>query len=389
MTRAIVAAVLAALVWFPAASFAQAPAPASVEVEPVRCWWRTDRASIRMGAPFDAVLTCAALETPSTRVVVDRSRLDFTVMSLPPFDVLDGTASEDAVTPARRFFQYTYQLRLLNDTAFGQDVRLAGPPIGYRIDTQTGDGTTSQGRDLTYALPPLTMRVLSLVAGDSRDIRDSTSLTFADLDARRFRARVLNILGWVFYALAAGVVLLAAVRAYAALRAPARVTLNLVSGRAILATAGRELANVQRERQTDGWTDALVARAAAALRVIAGYAVGRPAAQAPGLAASAVGGQLALTRGLLRRRHALVSASVTPADLGDAGTSSGAVQAVRDGLTAITAARFGRAALDDSAVDGAMRAGSDLARRLALRHSWPMVRWARFLALISEWRGRA
>jgi hypothetical protein len=167
------------------------------------------------------------------------------------------------------------------------------------------------------------------------------------------------------------------------------VTLNLVSGRAILATAGRELANVQRERQTDGWTDALVARAAAALRVIAGYAVGRPAAQAPGLAASAVGGQLALTRGLLRRRHALVSASVTPADLGDAGTSSGAVQAVRDGLTAITAARCGRAALDDSAVDGAMRAGSDLARRLALRHSWPMVRWARFLALISEWRGRA
>ena len=67
-----------------------------VEADPLRCWWRTDRASIRMGEPFEAVLTCAALETASTKVVVDRSRLDPTVMALPPFDVLGGAAAEDA-----------------------------------------------------------------------------------------------------------------------------------------------------------------------------------------------------------------------------------------------------------------------------------------------------
>ena len=39
------------------------PAAPVVEADPVRCWWRTDRASIRMGEPFEAVLTCAALET--------------------------------------------------------------------------------------------------------------------------------------------------------------------------------------------------------------------------------------------------------------------------------------------------------------------------------------
>ena len=38
----------------PLAARAQAqtpPAGASVEADPVRCWWRTDRAAIRMGEP--------------------------------------------------------------------------------------------------------------------------------------------------------------------------------------------------------------------------------------------------------------------------------------------------------------------------------------------------
>jgi hypothetical protein len=135
MLRAAVAA-LALLT--PGMAMAQAPGGATVvEADPVRCWWRTDRASVRMGEPFEAVLTCAALETASTRVVIDRSRLDPTVLSVPPFDVLGGTTAEDATTAARRFFQYTYQLRLLNDAAFGQDVSLAGLTITYRIDTLT------------------------------------------------------------------------------------------------------------------------------------------------------------------------------------------------------------------------------------------------------------
>jgi hypothetical protein len=190
MNRSMATAALAALLFgLPLAAAQTPPAGPTVEADPVRCWWRTDRASIRMGEPFEAVLTCAALDTPSTKAIVDRSRLDHTVMALPPFDVLGGAAGEDVVTPARRFFQYSYQLRLLNDTAFGQDVRLAGLSIGYRIDTSTTDGTTSQGRDQSYGLPALSIRVLSLVAGDARDIRDASSLTLADLETRRFRAR--------------------------------------------------------------------------------------------------------------------------------------------------------------------------------------------------------
>ena len=109
MTRRMCWAALASfLLLTPSLAVAQAVPDGGVVVEadPVRCWWRTDRASIRMGEPFEAVLTCAALETAGTRVVVDRSRLDPTVFAVPPFDVLGGTTAEDATTASRRFFQY-------------------------------------------------------------------------------------------------------------------------------------------------------------------------------------------------------------------------------------------------------------------------------------------
>jgi hypothetical protein len=310
-------------------------------------------------------------------------------MALPPFDVLGGAAGEDVVTASRRFFQYSYQLRLLNDTAFGQDVRLAGLTLGYRIDTSTGEGTTSQGRDQVYALPPLTLRVLSLVAGDARDIRDASSMTLADLEARRFRARALGMAGWFFYALAAGVAALGVARLYTASRAPAAARVSTVSGAAVLRAARRELAEVSRQRKAEGWTDTLVGRASAALRVIASYAIGRPAAQNVGLAHNAYGGQIALSQGILRRRHALVSASVTPAELASAAATNGALQTVREGLQTLTASRFGRATLDDDALDGAMSAADPLARTLARRQAWPVVRWNRMVAAVAAYRGRA
>jgi hypothetical protein len=51
------------------------PATVNVEVEPVTCWWRTSTSSVRVGQPFDVVLTCAALETEATKAVIDRGRL--------------------------------------------------------------------------------------------------------------------------------------------------------------------------------------------------------------------------------------------------------------------------------------------------------------------------
>lgn len=385
------AAAAALVVVTPIAARAQAPgAPAAnVDADAVRCWWRTDKAAIRMGEPFTAVLTCAVLETASTKAVVDRSRLDHTVMALPPFDVLGGTAAEDVVAGPRRFFQYSYELRLLSDTAFGQDLSLSGLTINYRIDTATKDGTTSQGRDLSYNLPPLTMRVLSLVAGSARDIRDATTLTFADLEARRFRARSLGMAGWFFYAMAGAVTLLGLARLYKAMRAPARAVAEVgVSEPAVLAAAARELSAVARQKSGEGWTEALTARAAGALRIIASYAIGRPVAQIKGVATDAMAGQIALSQGLIRRRHALVSAAITPKDLTRAAERDGTVQQLRDGLVALTSSRYGRAAGDDSAIDIAVAAAGPLARSLSFKYSWPMRQLRKLTDAVASWKGR-
>lgn len=388
-SRAAVAA-LVLLLAAPGRGAAQAPPGAGegVEADAVRCWWRTDRAAVRMGEPFTAVLTCAVLETASTKAVVDRSRLDHTVMAMPPFDVLGGSAPADVVSGARRFFQYTYELRLLNDTAFGQDVSLSGLAISYRIDTSTADGTTSQGRDQSYALPPLTVRVLSLVAGAARDIRDASSMTFGDLEARRFRAQTLRLSGWFFYGLAGAVTLLGLARLVKAMRSPVKAAATpKISGAAVLRAAQRELADVSRQKQSQGWTDELAARASGALRVIAGYAIGRPASQTEGLAANVMAGQIALSSGLIRRRHALISSSVTPQDLADASERDGTLAQVRGGLLALTASRYGRATLDDTALDVAMSSAGPLARSLAAKESWPMVQLRRIGAAITAWKG--
>lgn len=390
VTSRAAAAALVLLLAAPGRGAAQAPPGAGegVEADAVRCWWRTDKAAVRMGEPFTAVLTCAVLETASTKAVVDRSRLDHTVMAMPPFDVLGGSAPADVVSGPRRFFQYTYELRLLNDTAFGQDVSLSGLSISYRIDTSTNDGTTSQGRDQSYALPPLTVRVLSLVAGAARDIRDATSMTFGDLEARRFRAQTLRLGGWFFYGLAGAVTLLGLARLVKAMRSPVKATATpKISGAAVLRAAQRELADVARQKQSQGWTDELGARASGALRVIAGYAIGRPAAQTEGLAANVMAGQIALSSGLIRRRHALISSSVTPQDLADAAERDGTLAQVRGGLLALTASRYGRATLDDTALDVAMSSAGPLARSLAAKESWPMVQLRKLTAAIKGWKG--
>jgi hypothetical protein len=178
-------------------------------------------------------------------------------------------------------------------------------------------------------------------------------------------------------------------RLYRAMRAPARAVAEVgVSEPAVLAAAARELSAVAREKSGEGWTEALTARAAGALRVVASYAIGKPAAQIKGLAADAGAGQIALSQGIIRRRHALVSAAITPKDLAVAAERDGTVRQLRDGLVALTASRYGRAAGDDSAIDTAIAAAGPLARSLSFKYSWPMRQLKALTDAIASWKGR-
>src|SRR5215510_8780455 len=128
--------------------------------DPLQCWWRTSTGAIRIGEQFSIVLTCAVLETEAATVVVDQSRLEPSVMQFAPFEVLGGTHGADLRTDDRRFFQYEYRMRLIAENQFGKDVALPETKLSYRVQSRVGDKTALQGRDQSYLLPPIAMRVL-------------------------------------------------------------------------------------------------------------------------------------------------------------------------------------------------------------------------------------
>ena len=122
----------------------------------------------------------------------DQSRLEPTAMQLPPFEVTGGQRNPDLRSDQRRFFQYQYSLRLINGDMFGKDVRIPSVQVSYHIESRVQRGESVRGRDRTYLLPTESIRVLSLVPNDATDIRDAPPWTFSDIEAQRFRARVLS-----------------------------------------------------------------------------------------------------------------------------------------------------------------------------------------------------
>src|SRR5438128_444410 len=92
--------------------------------EPMRCWWRTSAAAVRVGEVFSVVLTCSVIQTEALTVVPSQAELEPSAMQLTPFEVLGGSHGADLQAADRRFFQYEYRVRLIGDEAFGKDIKL-------------------------------------------------------------------------------------------------------------------------------------------------------------------------------------------------------------------------------------------------------------------------
>ena len=364
-------------------------------VDPLQCWWRTTAAAVRVGAPFTLVLTCAVVETPSLTVVPDQSGLDAAAIQLPPFELLGGAHGPDLRGPDHRFFQYEYRLRVLSEDLFGKDVKLPDTKITYKIQTRTADGAALEGRDQTYFLPALTVRVLSLVPAEASDIRDAGAGTFSQLDARRFRAALLHTVAGVLGVLAALAAILALVRAWQTRRAPVAADDRLLSDRRVLQAVRRELRDLARAHQDQGWTPSLTNRLVTALRLAAAAALGHPAR--PLLAeadATASDGHLLIRRAGLRTRPVRVAGATTPRALADALARPDTPPRVRDvvaalqpDLDALTAAQFGRGeAPTDTVCDAALATGQDVVGRLIRRATWPAPQIAALERYIGEVR---
>ena len=358
-----------------APGFAQAPSPQPrpvdmVEVEPITCWWRTSVTAVRTAEPFDVRLTCSVVETETNKVAADFSKLDPTVVQLPPFEVLGGTHAGDLTSPGKRFFQYDYRLRLMSEDLFGGDVPIPPLEISYRIESQVSGGDTAQGREQTYHLPRVSVRLISIVPDDTSDIREAPASAFTRIEDRDSRANLLQTIATVLFGLAGVIVVMmligmvrrktkTEVRAHA--HVPARTVLSVVS---------RELDEVQRASR-GGWTPELAGRALAAMRIAGSYAVGKGVGQrAVQPSDTPVDGELVVS-GPFGRGRAFVSGSVTTESASGAGAPHGLAEA----LKTLTAARYGRTEKFGDAEE-AMATAIRVTRQQQSAHSLP-AEWGR------------
>jgi hypothetical protein len=335
----------------------------NVEVEPVTCWWRSSATAVRVGEPFTVVLTCSLLEAEAARVIADESRLQPTVVQLTPFEVIGGSRAKDLTSAARRFIQYEYRLRVIAENVFATQATVPALEISYRIESRVAGGDSLAGRDLTYALPPLTMRVLSLVPDTAADIREAPIATVTDVDTAGSRASMLRVAALVLAGLGLLMVLLAIVSTLRRRREARPAADRRLPRSAVLKGVRQELTSIRDSVRGSGWTAELAGRALAMLRIVAAYVAGRTVSQQR-TAVPAEGQLIVNGRG---RDAAAVSASVTTVD----------DEELRDALSRFAAARYGREARFDSRLDDALDVTIVRLERLVAARSFSERLWGR------------
>ncbi|HTL02642.1 MAG TPA: hypothetical protein VL243_10455 [Vicinamibacterales bacterium] len=356
------------------AAFAQtAPvAPTEVAVNPIECWWKTDRSAIRVGERFQLTLTCAVLDTDRVKVVVDESSLAPSALHLVPFEIVTGQRFRDIVNSPRRFFQYQYSMRLLGEDFFDKQVFLPRLQLSYRVQNTLNGGSAVAGREALYSLLPVPIRVLSMVPGGAANIRDTPPDTFGDVDARIFRSNALLIGAAVVLTLALLLIAVVLVRATVKRRARAAVRRRTVSPAFVLRAASRELAAVKSLSQQDGWTGDLAGRAATALRLAGAVALRKPVGEHDAVRGTeAAEGQIATKRGW-RGKTIVLSSAVTAATRN--GAPSPMWEGISQSLGTFSALRYsrpstgsGQAGIDATALDAALAEAQDQVRKLRLR----------------------
>src|SRR5712671_3898173 len=71
----------------PTPAAAKGPGAGEVEVDPLNCWWRTDKTAVQVGERFTLALTCAVVEAARSKTVVDSNQLEPSALSVAPFEI--------------------------------------------------------------------------------------------------------------------------------------------------------------------------------------------------------------------------------------------------------------------------------------------------------------
>jgi hypothetical protein len=357
---------------------------------PVNCWWKVSTNAVHVGEPFGLTLTCRVMETNRLKAVPDLSNVEPTAIELTPFDVLEGARHEDIVAPPWRYLQYVYTVRLLGEEFFGRDVAIPATTVTFRM--RTGDADTSEGTEHTYVLPSIPMRILSLLTAQAADIQEPAIDSFGDLEALRVRSTFEFVASAIFFGFAAVLGIVGGFRIRERFRKTGPIVEETLPVGTVLAGCVRELHRVRAEALRDGWTSNLAGRALAPFRVAGAIALKQPVAQTPADADTRKReGQLALRHGILRRRYALVSASIT-ADAVDRLRTTGnggrpndtkVLDPIREALVALSAVRYGRLQdIDVADLDQKLDNGSSALQQLRRSRLWP----PRVAAALPKWK---
>jgi hypothetical protein len=361
---------------------AQAP-PQDANVDrlastPVNCWWKPSTNAVHVGEPFGLTLTCRVMETDRLKAVPDFSNVEPTAIELTPFDVLEGARREDIVAPPWRYLQYVYTVRLLGEDFFGRDVAIPATTVTFRI--RTGEADTSEGAEHTYVLPSIPMRILSLLPAQAADIQEPAIDSFGDLEALRVRSTFEFVAAAIFFGFAAVIGIVGGFRIRERFRKTGPIVDKTLPVGRVLAGCQREIHRVRAEALADGWTSNLAARALAPFRVAGAIALKQPVAQTQAAADTRNReGQLALRHGILKRRYALVSASITAdaidrlrtAGNGGPPTDAQVLDPIREALVALSAVRYGRLRdIDVADLDRKLDNGSSALQQLRMSRLW-------------------
>jgi hypothetical protein len=217
------------------------------------------------------------------------------------------------------------------------------------------------------------------------------------VEAASFRADTLITVGAIVSLLGGLLGLIGFIHLAAVSRGEAPAAERRLTDVAILRAVSQELSAVGREREADGWTPGLIGRALAASRIVAGYALARPANQlAADRRTNLHEGGLTVGRGLLRRQRTFISASVTPQriarELGvepDHAPSTVGLERMQRTLTAFGQVQYGvQGRVPDLTLDESLESAQSLARRLTFQHRWLMRAVATAAGRMRQFRDR-
>lgn len=363
----------------PAPAARPAARPGEVQSDPIRCWWKTDRTAVRVGERFQLVLTCGVIETNRITVAPKIGELEGGAIQITPFEVVSSTRQDDIVVAPWRYLQFEYQVRLLNDGFFGRDVNIPALTVTYNIEAPGGEAL---GRDQSYVLPPLPMKILSLVPSTAGDIRDASGQTFADIESGRFISTATFVVAVICFIFAAVFVLLAVVRVARTYRARDAKAVRPVAASTSLRGCLRALRGLESEVAARGWSPEIARRALTALRIAGATGLGARVMQnsvARGTAERE--GQLAVRTGWLGRERAMLSAPTTSHRI-EAALQNGHMPSPRrrvpleqigGSLHVLSSAAYGRPqAPDAGTLDSALTEGIEAVKRLHAGARWPV-----------------